>query len=674
MEELTNVCQAYTGEKCHAGEIPEKVQKRIWQKFDIPEDEQLIAFFDHTIFGYGKDGFVVATKGLYWKELWIKTFIPWSRVARLGDICIHNKTLRLDEGLEFTMQGCPLPANELINLLTQLRDTVVNIAESIGGAGAGEHRGDGNGGEDGHGSAETERLDQALQRVCEPYIGNNRYVGTIPGKLLEKVRSNFQIAEGLTVLAYFDFTIFGKGREGVVITEEGMYSRYLSKTVFISWLRLGPSYLLNIEKNVLNLGSGETLSLTGSPLEPDQWVQMLKEINELPHIIAIRQAAAASDRMAEDETVSLAETLKRMLQQYDGDKIHTRKIPDDIYERIQKAFRIPVNLSVLAYFDFTFFGSGKEGVLFTEIGLYWKVMSHFAFIPWGRLLRAEISYVPEKDALFLNSHTGLSLIGSPIPKGEWLILLTKIQALPQLAVMRHLIADDYPDESFPLLDEEFVELVCRSHSFFDKLTDYLPDPDKQVIIRHSFGIPESEPLVAFQDAGSGSAGEYGLLLTGRALCIKNKPGTCAFGKAVLPLAALDEVNLDLRKNAIYLEEEELYRSGAAPSLFALLYDLQLYAESLKAADNPVEYPYDPDYAVRWNLPVQNTDGIRWIVAEGGMLRGIYGAMQLRWAAETGQLHPENIRFWRRGLPRWIDAQEADLMMDHSMREDNQIDG
>ncbi|MBG9791363.1 hypothetical protein ABD76_02005 [Paenibacillus dendritiformis] len=56
--------------------------------------------------------------------------------------------------------------------------------------------------------------------------------------------------------------------------------------------------------------------------------------------------------------------------------------------------------------------------------------------------------------------------------------------------------------------------------------------------------------------------------------------------------------------------------------------------------------------------MRNTDEERWIVAEGGMLRGVYGDSELKWAADTGQLDRARTRCWKKGLPAWIGAEAA----------------
>lgn len=193
---------------------------------------------------------------------------------------------------------------------------------------------------------------------------------------------------------------------------------------------------------------------------------------------------------------------------------------------------------------------------------------------------------------------------------------------------------------------------------FDKLNDYDMDEEKERLVREHFRISGTEPVLAFRKTEPGTPWKYGLAITGRAVSICNDTLYCKRARAILPLAGLPELQLTVRNKSLYAGEEEMFRRGDAASLLAMLSDLQVYAASLTAADNPVRYPYEASYAPRWNLPVRNTEEERWIVAEGGMLRGVYSGSELKWAADTGQLDSARTRCWKKGLPAWIAAEAA----------------
>ncbi|HZG17546.1 MAG TPA: hypothetical protein VE710_21400 [Candidatus Bathyarchaeia archaeon] len=651
---LIDLCERYLTEKCYAGLIPPKVEKRIREKFNIPDDEVLLAFFDFTIFSYAKDGFAVGANGLYWRETWTNTFLPWSKIVNASNIHIQKGRLCFQDNTNFSTAGCPLEERTLVELLTSIRDTMRPFIQAKSDAVQNEN--------------EQDSFEEALLRVCESHIKSKIYLTPLPEALSKKVHSSFSIEQDIEILVYFDFTFFGKGKQGVVFTKDGFYWRELSSTIFVSWLRLGTTAGIHSVKDSVILDSGLSLSCLNGSLKADEWVQLLQEINELPQMNTLHEESEAlansfDGTASQDSPMDdLHQAVRHILRSYDGDNIYKKGIPDTLMERVRKSFQVSAELDIWAYFDFLVFSKGKDGVLITELGIHWRIPFDVAFIPWSRLPRSEFRLLPEHNKILLNETTELPLHGSVIPLREWYDILLALQSLPHLNKLQATIVTDYPEVTHPLFDEDFVEVICRAHPFLDKLTDYALGEQSQPVIRRLFGIPDSERLVAYKDSRSGSRGEYGIAVTGRAICIRNKPDSNLCPSLYLPLADLHERRFELRHKSVFLGDEEIYQGNGSPSILPWLQDLQLYAESLKADEFPVQYPFDPAYATRWNLPVQNTDDERWIVAEDGMLRGIYGTSELQWAAETGQMAFEKTSVWKKGWSNWQTVQNAGFLV------------
>ncbi|CAH8711817.1 DUF4339 domain-containing protein [Paenibacillus thiaminolyticus] len=651
IQALREACSPYNGDKCYPEQIPDHILTRVRQKFAVPVDERLIAFYDFTIFGYGKDGIAIGAGGLYCKEVWTKTFIPWIKFAKLKTIEIQKKNLVLDSILQLGLSSSPMPGEQLAALVTRLRDTALEFASQEASE-LEKERSD---------AQDKETLHEALLRVCQTYHRNKVYLHPIPDDLLAPVRVRCNIPRDETVLAFFDFTIFSKGKGGIAFTEEGIYWRVITIN-FLSWRQFTPPARGPSDDTTLHL-SGNEINLLGNPLKHAEWIDLFTDIGELAQLAAVRQDAetlhspGSEDRP--EEAISLRQAILRVLQPYGGDAIYKKALPEKINERVMRNYPLPADWSVWAYFDFSLISKGKNGVVFTDQGLYWKGLAEgCVFIPWHRLRQVELAFVPKKENLVLDGEETYSVSGSPIGGAEWLDMLNKIKALPQLAGLDAPIAAVYPDDTYPLLDVEFIAAVCRAHSFFDKLNDYDMDEEKDQLIREHFRIPGTEPLLAFCKTEPGTPWKYGLTITGRAISICNDTLYCKRARAALPLAGLPELQFTVRNKSLYVGEEEMFRRGDAASLHAMLSDLQVYAASLTAADNPVRYPYDASYAPRWNLPVRNTEEERWIVAEGGMLRGVHSESELKWAADTGQLDPVRTRCWKKGLPAWISAEAA----------------
>lgn len=192
---------------------------------------------------------------------------------------------------------------------------------------------------------------------------------------------------------------------------------------------------------------------------------------------------------------------------------------------------------------------------------------------------------------------------------------------------------------------------------FDKLNDYDMDEEKDQHIREHFRIPGTEPLLAFRKTEPGTPWKYGVTITGGPLAFATIHFT-ASGREPLSLwpDCLNCNSLCATKRSMSAKKK--CSAAETPLRCTPCSAISAYAASLTAADNPVRYPYDASYAPRWNLPVRNTEEERWIVAEGGMLRGVHSESELTWAADTGQLAPARTRCWKKGLPAWISAEAA----------------
>jgi hypothetical protein len=60
-----------------------------------------------------------------------------------------------------------------------------------------------------------------------------------------------------------------------------------------------------------------------------------------------------------------------------GEHIFVVDIPETKLTNAKKAMKVPENQTALILFDETAFGSAKEGVLFTDWDIYYKVYSTF---------------------------------------------------------------------------------------------------------------------------------------------------------------------------------------------------------------------------------------------------------------------------------------------------------
>lgn len=643
LQAIVDVCKGYETKKCYAGVIPNKIEARVREKFNVPANQGLLAFIDFTIFSYAKDGMAIAENGIYWREYGAVSFIRWSTLADLENIRVdHN--IRLGDS-EFSKNGCPLPGEKLLALLTELADTARAYAAE-GGISAAERGGSGD-----------ETLEQAIVRICASFARNKTYVHPIPRDIEAKLRKKNRLGPDETVLSFFNYALFGKSGEGVLFTNKGVRWND-ARNYLLAWEYVRPAADADegASQTLLALLHQEfTRHL--SPLKWIEWRDLLAQVDALPQLAARRQKAAELENAAVDEA------LRYLLLPYNGCEFYRAPLPEDVEQQARARYRVPDGLAIWAYIDIITYHPGKYGALLTQAGLHWNSPGASVFLPWDEFLRADIAvkHASPKNMLVLGSGQELSLEESTLPPEQWIELLERLRSLPQLGRLKEReLVEPHLDDSHPEFDDMFIEAICRSHSFFDKLSSYSAVGDKEAAVRISFRLAPSERIVAFRDDSPGQDGKYGLLVTGRSVYVRLPMDSRTVRESVLPLSGLEGADFLVEGQSLYHGNELVYRGGGARELLVLMNDLKLYVASLEAAGNPVVYPYDAAYAEPWNLPVPPTDDTRWIVAEGGMLRGIHTAAELAWAAGRGLLDPERTRFWRRGLAEWISAETAGL--------------
>lgn len=640
LQAIVDVCTGYEAKKCYVGVIPVKIEARIRKKFNVPKDKWLLAFFDFTIFSYAKDGIAIAENGIYWKEIGSLSFIRWSTMAGLRNIRVDDK-IRLDDS-EFIKSGSPLPDEKLLALLTELANKARAYAAE-GGISAAPRQDSG-----------EVSLEQAIARICEPFARNKVYVYPIPFDMDAKLRKKYRLGPDEVVLCFFDYALLSKSSHGVLFSNKGI--RWSdARDYLLAWEYARPAEESGAGASPLLTLPFKEFAKSLSPLKMIEWRDLLAQVDELPQLSAMRRKAAELDGLA------FHEALRQLLLPYNGCEFYRGPLPEYVEQNARARFRVPYSLEIWAYIDIVTFDPGRYGALFTQAGLHWNSPGVSVFLSWDEFLRADfaVKHGSKKNMLVLGSGQELKLEKSSLSPEQWVGLFKQIRSLPQLGrINEEELVEPCLDDSYPDFDDMFIEVICRSHSFFDKLSSYNSSEDRETAIRINFRLAPSERIVAFRDDSPGKDGEYGLLVTGRSVYVRAPMDSRSVRESVWPLSDLEGADFLVGGHSLYHGYELVYRGDGIEELLVLMNDLKLYVASLQAGDNPVVYPYDPAYAEPWNLPVPPTDDTRWIVAEGGMLRGIYTGAELAWAAEKGLLDPVRTRCWRRGLAEWTSTETA----------------
>nr|WP_106780318.1 hypothetical protein [Lysinibacillus timonensis] len=684
-EELIAICSNHLAEKCYAGSIPDKVLNKIQKKFDIAPDEHLLAFYDYTTFGYGREGVAIGKNGLYWRESGSTTFISWSELMEIHDINANKMSITFNDEYSFLIVSFPISRESLVQLMTNLRDcarkwlnssvsndkfatletkTEQTFTEDLIDINSGHQDVKGYVGTDTIHHYDGLTLEEAIEKVCGRYKRKKVYIKTIPEGILKHLYNRFKMPNNANIIAYLDSTIFGNGREGAVLTTEGIYWKAFTND-YISWLSLNSPESITASDLYLYPLPGKELALPGSPLTPSEWIELLKSIYQLPQLAAYREEAAEkmNVELGDDPFITLRKTISSLLQSYNSDRIYKEPLPSDIKKRLCSHFRLPLDLTIWAYFDFSHSKRGKDGVLFTEIGMYWANWQNI-FIPWYRLPELKISFDQVKDKLFLSDDMNFSTVSSPIQKGDWVQLLTSIQKHPKIEELYTQQINRLEDKNYVFEDEQFdkifIQSIAWNNGFFNKLTDYSFSENTEERARLSYRLKETEHLIAYHRGDTKAKGELGILLTSKAIHIANSVDSGLIPRVNIPFDNIRTAELSITGDMLYDDNQEIYQGDHSIELLALIRNIALYVESLKADDLPVEYPYDPTYAIKLNLPVQSMDTELWVIAIEGMLQGIYSTIELQWTLETNQLNASNVKLWKMGLSRWITIEEANL--------------
>jgi len=66
---ICDICSSHFGRDCYVGsDIPGKTLANAVKSMNITEDERILAFIDGTVFGSGKNGMAIGSRGIYWKN------------------------------------------------------------------------------------------------------------------------------------------------------------------------------------------------------------------------------------------------------------------------------------------------------------------------------------------------------------------------------------------------------------------------------------------------------------------------------------------------------------------------------------------------------------------------------------------------------------------------------
>ncbi|MFY2253178.1 hypothetical protein ACOSZH_25105 [Priestia megaterium] len=272
---LTELCSRYQQDKFFIEEIPLSILSKANKRFNISNNEEVVAFLDCTIFGLGKIGVCFTDKGLRWKNLSGELGnIEWTEFGKVNQITVQNNVeVHFDNRKACLIGGgntYPIPL--FIELLTSIRDFLNeysyellvkphNVSSSVT-------------------YNDLMNISTLFEKYEEAFEPNNGLLVNqhIPSDLKKKIIKYFNLQPNKEIVAFL-CTFPLKKTDGIIIGENGIYFRETFISLYYPWyvFRTLPLYLSEDE---LNIGKDNIFHLTHAKMEGTEILLFLKKLQE----------------------------------------------------------------------------------------------------------------------------------------------------------------------------------------------------------------------------------------------------------------------------------------------------------------------------------------------------------------------------------------------------------
>jgi hypothetical protein len=271
---LTELCLMYQQDKFYIEEIPSSILSKANKRFEIPNNEEVIAFLDCTILGSGKMGIYFTDKGLRWRSLGNGLGnIEWTEFSEVKQITQNEVEIYFDQRKVFLIGGgttYPIPL--FIELLTSIRDFLKeyshellikqkNVSSSVT-------------------YNDLKNISTLFEKYEEAFEPNNGLLVDkhISSELKKKVIKYFNLQANKEIVAFL-CTFPLKKTDGIIICENGIYFRETFISLYYPWYVFGtlPLYLSSDE---LIIGKDNIFHLTHAKMESKEILLFLKKLQE----------------------------------------------------------------------------------------------------------------------------------------------------------------------------------------------------------------------------------------------------------------------------------------------------------------------------------------------------------------------------------------------------------
>ncbi|QWH12654.1 hypothetical protein EXW38_15370 [Bacillus mycoides] len=269
---LTDICLDYQQSRFYVTRIPKDFLSVAKKRFSIPIDDRIFAFLSCNLFGSGKYGVYFTSSGLYWKNWLLGTGnMTWDQLNEVQQIEIDKDGfLSFDAQKSFNISGSDYPPLLFKELLMTLISSFHNSKKN-----------------DIHPVIKINEIKsicslfETHDELLEP--DNDLFVDThISHKKLKEIGAKYIIPKEEKIIAFLDTSVLGnlgKGSDGVLICEPGIYFRETFVHLYFPWhaFRNVP---ITLTSNELEIGKGNIFHLQHARMPSQDILLFIKNLKQ----------------------------------------------------------------------------------------------------------------------------------------------------------------------------------------------------------------------------------------------------------------------------------------------------------------------------------------------------------------------------------------------------------
>ncbi|MBK5447158.1 hypothetical protein JFU18_00270 [Bacillus sp. TH22] len=269
---LTDICLDYQQSRFYVTRIPKDFLSIANTRFSIPTDDQIIAFLSCNLFGSGKYGVYFTNSGLYWKN-WLlgKGHIKWDQLNKVQQIEIDKDSfLSFNAQKSFNINGSDYPPLLFKELLITLTNSFQNSKQN-----------------NIHPVIKVDEIKsicslfETYDELLEP--DNGLFVDThISHKKLKEIGARYIVSKEEEIVAFLDTSVLGnigKGSDGVLICQSGIYFRETFVHLYFPW-HVFRNIPITLTSNELEIGKGNIFHLQHARMPSQEILLFIKNLKQ----------------------------------------------------------------------------------------------------------------------------------------------------------------------------------------------------------------------------------------------------------------------------------------------------------------------------------------------------------------------------------------------------------